>query len=155
MCSFVMFQDRCFKWSSKVFLTISGELLLENDSLPVSLSLMIFPMLRVMFLALSSLVDISVVICKIWSCDKSTCVVLFLGNLLHFSSLGVLPASYLMNVYCLMTRCNAKKLSFFWNELRGCFRSVVTTVLLCYGCILILCCGIFIANTFLRDVFCS
>ena len=105
VCSFVIFQHRCFKWPSNVFLMIAGELLIENDSLPVSLNLMTFRVLRV---ALCSLVDVSVVICKMWSCDKSTFVVLFLGNFLHFSNLGFLPASYMMNVYCLMTRWYAK-----------------------------------------------
>ena len=104
----VIFQHRCFKWPSKLFLMITGELLIENDSFTVSLNVMTFPVLRLMFLELCSLVDVSVVICKMWSCDKSTCVVLFLGNLLNFSSLGFLPTSYMMNVYCLMTRCNAK-----------------------------------------------
>ena len=109
VCSFVViFQLWRFKWPSNVFLMITCELLIENDSFPVSLNLMTFPVLRVMFLALCSLVDVSVVFCKMWSCDKSTCVVLFLGNLLHFSSLGFLPASYIMYVYCLMTRCHAK-----------------------------------------------
>ena len=77
VCSFVViFQHRCFKWPSIVFLMIAGELLIENDSFPVSLNLMAFRVLRV---ALCSLVDVSVVICKMWSCDKSTFVILFLG----------------------------------------------------------------------------
>ena len=106
VCRFVViFQHRCFKWPSKVFLMLGGELLIENDSFPVSLNLMTFRVLRA---ALCSLIDVSVVICKMWSCDKSTCVVLFLGNLLCFSSFGFLPASYMMYVYCLMTRWNAK-----------------------------------------------
>ena len=59
-----------------MFLMIAGEILIENDSFPVSLNLMAFRVLRV---ALCSLVDVSVVICKMWSCDKSTFVILFLG----------------------------------------------------------------------------
>ena len=64
VCSFAIFQDRCFYCPLKMFVMITGGFLIEIDSFPVSLNVMTFPVLRVMFLARCSLVDVSVVICK-------------------------------------------------------------------------------------------